>query len=181
MSRIGNAIINIPSGVDVKLNGNLVNVKGPKGELSREMRPEVQAKIEDGVLSFSRTSDAKAARAFHGMERALVNNLIEGVNTGFVKELELIGTGYRADMKGKVLNMDLGYSHDINMEIPDGVKASVVKEGRQIFVKIEGCDKQQVGQVAAKIRDFRKPEPYKGKGVRYRGEHIIKKAGKSGK
>lgn len=181
MSRIGKQPVEIPSGVKAEFAGGTVKVKGPRGELSRNIRPEVEVKIEDGKIYFKRTSDAKAVRAYHGLERSLTQNMVIGVTDGFEKILDVKGVGYRAEVKGKILNLGLGYSHDIQYPVPEGIKASVLKEGREIAVKIEGIDKQLVGQVSAEIRSLRPPEPYKGKGVQYRGEAIRRKAGKQGK
>lgn len=181
MSRIGKQPVSVPQGVTASVQGQTVSLKGPKGELRRDVRPEIGVVLDGSEIVFERKSETKEARAYHGMERALVNNMVEGVSTGYVKELELIGVGYRAEVKGKVLNLGLGYSHDIDYNLPEGVKASVIKEARQIFVKLEGIDKQLIGQTAAEIRGFRPPEPYKGKGVRYRDEQVRRKAGKAGK
>lgn len=181
MSRIGKQPVPLPSGVKVEVAGGLLKVEGPKGKLSRELRPEISAEVVDNQLVFSRRDDAKQTRAYHGLERSLGSNMVQGVSVGYEKQLELIGVGYKADAKGKVLNLGLGYSHDINFPVPEGIQASVIKEGREIFVKLEGIDKQLVGQVAAQIRSLRPPEPYKGKGVRYKGEQVKRKAGKAGK
>ena len=185
MSRIGKAPITLPKGVKAVVSGNLVKIEGPKGKLERACRPEIKAEIkeEEGaqVLTFERNSDSKDARAFHGMERALASNMVQGCHEGFEKILDVNGVGYKAEMKGKDLNLGLGYSHDIKFKVPDGVTASVLKEGRDVAVKLESCDKQLLGQVAAQIRSLRPPEPYKGKGVKYRDEVIRRKAGKAGK
>lgn len=181
MSRIGIKPIEVPNGVKAEIAGRLLSVKGPKGELRREIRPEVEVKQDGSQLIVERKNDSKSARAFHGMERALVNNMVIGVSEGFAKELELIGTGYRAELKGKAFVLGLGYSHPIEFPLPDGITGSVIKEGREIALRLEGVDKQLVGQTAARVRALRPPEPYKGKGVRYRGEQIARKAGKSGK
>lgn len=181
MSRIGKMPVEIPEGVKAELAGQTLSVSGKHGKLEREIRPEVEVKVDGGQIILSRKEETKKGRAFHGMERALVNNMVRGVAEGFEKQLQLIGVGYRADSKGKNLELGLGYSHPITFEVPEGIKASVLKEGRDIFVKLEGPDKQQVGQVAAQIRSLRPPEPYKGKGVRYRDEQVRRKAGKAGK
>lgn len=181
MSRIGKLPISLPKGVKAVIAGQLLKVEGPKGKLERSIRPEIALKVEGETIVLSRASDEKNVRAYHGMERALVNNMIMGVSQGFEKELSLIGVGYRADAAGKVLNLALGYSHPIDFPLPDGVKGSVIKDGRDIFVKLESADKQLLGQVAAKLRSLREPEPYKGKGVRYKEEVVKLKAGKSGK
>ncbi len=184
MSRIGKQPVALPKGVKAEIAGQLVKVEGPKGKMERRLRPEIKAQMVDGemVLSIDPAKEGgREVRAFHGLERALVNNMVVGVSTGFVKELELIGVGYRAEMSGTTLNLALGYSHPIDFPLPKGVKGSVIKEGREIFIRLEGCDRQLVGETAARIRQLRKPEPYKGKGVRYRGEKIKLKAGKAGK
>jgi large subunit ribosomal protein L6 len=180
MSRIGKSPVNIPSGVDVKLNGTLVTVKGPKGELSQEIDSCVTLNIEDGTITFSRESDAPAHRAKHGLYRALLNNMIVGVSEGYKKELEVIGVGYRATATGQQLELALGYSHAIILDLPNEIKVSAdTQKGKAPVVTLESYDKQLLGQVAAKIRSLRKPEPYKGKGIRFLGEEIRRKAGKS--
>lgn len=181
MSRVGKQPVSLPSGVSVAVQGQNITVKGPKGELSREIRDEVAMEVDGQTVTVSLKKETLRDRAFHGLERALLSNMVAGVSEGFVKELELIGVGYRAEVKGKVINLGLGYSHPIDFPVPEGISASVVKDGRQIFLRLEGIDKQLVGQTAAEIRRLRAPEPYKGKGVRYRGEHVKLKAGKSGK
>ena len=181
MSRIGKLPVAIPQGVKAIISGQLLKVEGPKGKLERELREEVQIKEDAGNLILERKDDSKPAKAFHGMERALVNNMVEGVSVGFVKELNLIGVGYKADISGNKIVLNLGYSHPIDFMVPDGVKASMVKEGKDTFIKLESANKQLVGQVAAQIRSLRPPEPYKGKGVRYRNEYVRRKAGKAGK
>lgn len=181
MSRVGKQPVSLPNGVKAEVIGRLLKVEGPKGKLSREIRPEISIELIENQIVYTRKDDAKQTRAFHGMERAIANNMVKGVSEGFSKELELIGVGYKADAKGKVLSLGLGYSHEIDFPVPEGISASVIKEGREIFVKLEGIDKQLVGQVAAQIRSLREPEPYKGKGVRYRGEVVRRKAGKAGK
>ncbi len=181
MSRVGRAPIPIPKGVKVSLNGQNVLVEGPKGKLSRDVREEISVKVEDGVISCSPVKEGDEFRAFHGMERALINNMVLGVSEGYEKILEINGVGYRADVKGNVLDLNLGFSHPVEFALPEGIKASLLKEGRSIALKLEGVDKQLVGQVAAQIRSLRPPEPYKGKGLKYRGEEIRRKAGKTGK
>ncbi len=177
MSRIGNKIIPLPEGVDFQVKDNKVIVKGPKGELSLDLRPEVHVAMENGHVKVSRRDDSKPCRAFHGMTRALLSNMVEGVSKGFERTLEIVGVGYRAQMQGKNLVLNLGYSHPIEVEPPKGIELAT--DGpTKVFVR--GIDKQAVGQTAANIRGFRPPEPYKGKGVRYAGEHIIRKAGKAG-
>lgn len=177
MSRIGNKAIAVPSGVELKLADGTLSVKGPKGELSEAMPSEIDVKIENDKISFDRVGDKTDTRALHGLARALVNNMVMGVTTGFSKELDIQGVGYRAESKGKVLNLLLGFSHPVNMEVPEGLKVSVENNTR---VKIEGIDKQQVGQFAANVRSLRPPEPYKGKGVRYVDEYVRRKVGKTG-
>lgn len=178
MSRIGIQPINIPDGVKVALDGNVINVTGPKGTLTQELREEVSAKIDGAVVTFSRNNEERESVAFHGLMRSLVANMVTGVTEGFEKKLEIIGVGYRADVQGSDVNLLLGYSHPIKYSLPDGISASVDK---QTLISIKGADKQLVGQVAADIRAFRKPEPYKGKGVRYLDEQVRRKAGKAGK
>jgi len=180
MSRIGKSPVNIPSGVDVKLNGTNVTVKGPKGELSQEIDSCVTLSIEDNTITFSRESDAPSHRAKHGLYRALLQNMVVGVSEGYKKELEVIGVGYRATAAGQQLELALGYSHPIVFEIPSEIKVSAdTQKGKAPVVTLESFDKQLLGQVAAKIRSLRKPEPYKGKGIRFVGEDIRRKAGKS--
>ena len=180
MSRIGNNPISIPQGVEVNVNGNIVTVKGKMGELSQEFSDGVTLKIEDGSLTVERVSDSKPHKAQHGLYRSLFSNMIEGVSKGFTKELELVGVGYRASNQGQKLDLALGFSHNIVLELAPEVKVETVSEkGKNPIVKLTSFDKQLVGQVAAKIRSFRKPEPYKGKGIKFVGEQIRRKAGKS--
>ena len=180
MSRIGKSPVTIPSGVDVKVDGNVITVKGSKGELKQEMDSCISMSIEDGTVTFTRESDAPDHRAKHGLYRALLQNMIVGVSEGFKKELEVIGVGYRANANGQMLELSLGFSHPFVFEIPSEIKVSAVSEkGKAPLVTLESHDKQLVGQVAAKIRSLRKPEPYKGKGIRFVGEEIRRKAGKS--
>lgn len=180
MSRIGKSPINIPSGVDVKLDGNVVTVKGPKGEMKQEVDSCITMSLEDGVLTFSRESDAPDHRSKHGLYRALLNKMMIGVSEGFKKEMEIIGVGYRATATGQMLELALGFSHPILFEIPSEIKVSAdTQKGKAPVVTLESHDNQLLGQVAAKIRSFRKPEPYKGKGIRFLGEEIRRKAGKS--
>lgn len=181
MSRIGKQPISLPSGVKVNVSGQTITVEGPKGKLSRTVRPEIGVSIADSVLTFECKEDSKTARAFHGLERALANNMVVGVSKGYEKQLALVGVGYRAEGSGSKLNLSLGYSHPIEFELPQGVKAELLKEGRDTFIKLESIDKQLLGQTAARIRALRSPEPYKGKGVRYRDESVRLKAGKAGK
>ena len=176
MSRIGKKPIDIPKGVDIKVeNNNHVIVKGPKGQLENDFNPNLTIKVEDSQVKIERPNDSAFMRAIHGTTRALLANMVKGVTEGFTVELEIVGIGYRAAMKGKSLELQLGYSHPIVYEPPEGVQIAV--EGN--IIKVSGIDKQKVGQVAAEIRDFRKPDPYKGKGIRYKGEVLKLKAGKS--
>ncbi|CAM1372799.1 50S ribosomal protein L6 [Tenacibaculum litopenaei] len=180
MSRIGKNPIALPQGVEVKVDGNVVTVKGKLGELSQELTAGITVKIEDGIITVERPSDGKDQRAAHGLYRALINNMIEGVTKGFTKELELVGVGYRASNQGQKLDLALGFSHNIVLELAPEVKIETVSEkGKNPIVKLTSHDKQLVGQVAAKIRSFRKPEPYKGKGIKFVGEVLRRKAGKS--
>ncbi|WP_430406139.1 50S ribosomal protein L6 [Fluviicola sp.] len=180
MSRIGKSPVTIPSGVEVKVNGTTVTVKGSKGELTQELDSCVTIQIEGSVITFIRASDAPDHRAKHGLYRALIFNMIAGVSEGFKKELEVIGVGYRATATGQQLELALGYSHPIIIELPKEIKVSAdTQKGKAPLVTLESYDKQLLGQVAAKIRSLRKPEPYKGKGIRFLGEEIRRKAGKS--
>jgi len=180
MSRIGKSPVNIPSGVDVKVVDGTVTVKGPKGELTQEMDSCVTMSIEDNTITFSRESDAPAHRAKHGLYRSLVQNMIVGVSEGYKKELEIVGVGYRATATEQQLELALGYSHAIIIEFPKEIKVSAdTQKGKAPVVTLESYDKQLLGQAAAKIRSLRKPEPYKGKGIRFVGEEIRRKAGKS--
>ena len=180
MSRIGKSPVTIPSGVEVKVDGNSVIVKGPKGELNQEINSCISLSIEDGKVSFTRESDTPDVRAKHGLYRALVNNMIIGVTEGYKLQLEIVGVGYRAKANGQTLDLSLGYSHPFVMEIAKEVKVSTESaKGKAPVITLESSDKQLVGQVAAKIRSLRKPEPYTGKGVRFLGEEIRRKAGKT--
>ena len=180
MSRIGKAPVTIPSGVEVTFKDAVITVKGKKGELTQAIDTCVGVTIEDNVITFSRQSDAPNDRSKHGLYRALLQNMIIGVSEGFKKELEVIGVGYRANANGQMLELSLGFSHPFVFEIPSEIKVSAVSEkGKAPLVTLESHDKQLVGQVAAKIRSLRKPEPYKGKGVRFLGEEIRRKAGKT--
>jgi large subunit ribosomal protein L6 len=178
VSRIGRLPIAVPAGVDVTLDGTRITVKGPKGELSRELTPELKVLREDGRLRVERPSDEKRARELHGLTRTLIANMIIGVTSGYRKGLEITGVGYRAQLVGRKLQLNLGYSHPVEIEAPDGISFEVENPTRLAVV---GVDKELVGHTAAKIRASRKPEPYKGKGVRYAGEQIRRKAGKAGK
>ncbi|WDF47030.1 50S ribosomal protein L6 [Chryseobacterium sp. KACC 21268] len=180
MSRIGKAIIEVPAGVTISQKDNVVTVKGPKGELIQELTGGITFTQEDGVLTFSRPSDSKEHKALHGLYRALINNMIVGTTTGFTKKLELVGVGYRASHNGQRLELALGFSHGIVLELPKEVVLDTLTEkGKNPIVTLSSYDNQLLGMVAAKIRSFRKPEPYKGKGVRFVGEIIRRKAGKS--
>ena len=180
MSRIGNAPITIPEGVEISQSEGIITVKGKKGELTQEMDSCVEMKIEDNTVTFSRVSNAPEHRSKHGLYRSLVNNMVIGVAEGFKKELQVIGVGFRAIAKGQLLEMALGYSHAIVIEIPSEIKLSTASEkGKAPIVTLESHDKQLLGQVASKIRSLRKPEPYKGKGIRYLGENVRRKAGKA--
>ena len=175
MSRIGKKPVAVPSGVTASIEGKTLSVKGPKGTLTLGMSDEIAYAVEDGQISIKPANDGKAARAFWGLQRTLVSNLVEGVTNGFTKTLDITGVGYRAQSQGKTLRLQLGYSHDVNYDVPDGIE---IKTPDNTTVEISGIDKQKVGQVAAEIRRWRKPEPYKGKGIRYRGEYIFRKEGK---
>ncbi|HAP94580.1 50S ribosomal protein L6 [Epilithonimonas hominis] len=180
MSRIGKAIIEVPAGVTVTEKDSVVTVKGPKGELSQELTGGISFSQEDGVLTFTRPSDSKEHKALHGLYRALVNNMIVGTSTGFTKQLELVGVGYRASHNGQRLELALGFSHAIVLELPKEVTLDTLTEkGKNPIITLSSYDNQLLGMVAAKIRSFRKPEPYKGKGVKFVGEIIRRKAGKS--
>ncbi|HIP36997.1 MAG TPA: 50S ribosomal protein L6 [Crocinitomix sp.] len=181
MSRIGNNPIDVTNGVEVKIDGNLITVKGSKGTLTQDFDSSaVSIKVEDGTITLERASDHKDHRAKHGLYRALIANMIKGVSEGWKKQLEFNGVGYRAVAKGQILEMVVGFSHPIHFEIPAEVKLSAeTQKGKAPIVTLESNDKQLIGHVAAKIRSFRKPEPYKGKGIRYTDEFIRRKAGKS--
>jgi large subunit ribosomal protein L6 len=179
VSRIGRSPVKIPGGVQVSIDGPTVRVKGPKGELTRTFRPEIKVRQEGGQLIVERPSDAPSVRALHGLTRALLNNMVVGVTTGFSKQLQVEGVGYRAEKSGKDLVLNVGYSHPVRIPPPDGISFEVDDKSRQI--KILGSDKELVGQLAADIRKVRPPEPYKGKGIRYVGEYVRHKAGKAGK
>ena len=179
MSRIGNAPVPVPSGVEVTVAAGTITVKGPKGTLSRQIPGGIEITQDDGTLTFARPNDERKNRALHGLVRSLVNNMVIGVTDGFKKELEIVGVGYRAEAQGpNGLRLNLGFSHPVNVKAPDGITFEVPQP---THVVVSGIDKEVVGQVAADIRSIRKPEPYKGKGVRYAGERILRKAGKAGK
>jgi large subunit ribosomal protein L6 len=178
MSRIGRLPIPVPSGVDVTIDGRQVTVKGPKGTLSRALHPDMTISREDGTLVVTRPTEQKSHKQLHGLTRTLVNNMVVGVTDGYRKGLEITGVGYRAALSGKKLQLNLGYSHQIEIDPPDGITFELENPTRLAVV---GIDKELVGEIAAKVRATRKPEPYKGKGVRYAGEYIRRKAGKAGK
>jgi large subunit ribosomal protein L6 len=177
MSRIGKKPVTLPKGVAVEIQGNTVAVKGPKGELRRTLHTEMQVALADGQVTVSRPSDEKRHKALHGLSRTLVQNMVDGVSKGFSKTLEIQGVGYKAEAKPYGVNLIVGYSHPVKYEAPKGIKISVENN---TVVKIEGPDKELVGQVAAELRQVRPPEPYKGKGIRYQGEQVRRKAGKTG-
>ncbi|MCO5557693.1 hypothetical protein L7F22_011264 [Adiantum nelumboides] len=178
MSRIGKAPITVPSGVDVTVEGQKVTVKGPKGTLAHTVDQPIAVSLEDGVLSVSRPDDERENRALHGLSRSLLNNLVHGVSQGFERKLEIHGVGYRVQLKGSDLEFALGYSHSVKVPAPEGITFALESPTR---FSVQGIDKQLVGQVAANIRRLRRPDPYKGKGVRYAGEQIRRKVGKTGK
>ncbi|MDQ4420260.1 50S ribosomal protein L6 [Sphingobium sp. DEHP117] len=175
MSRTGKKPVAIPSGVTASIEGGVVSMKGPKGTLSIPMADEVTYALEDGKLTVAPANAGKRARSFWGMQRTLIQNLVTGVTEGYTKVLEITGVGYRANAQGKTLKLQLGYSHDVDFPVPEGIE---IKTPDNTTVEISGIDKQKVGQVAAEIRRWRKPEPYKGKGIKYRGEFIFRKEGK---
>jgi large subunit ribosomal protein L6 len=175
MSRIGKRPVSIPSGVTAEIANGTLTVKGPKGTLTLGLRDEIAYKVEGDSISVLPANDSKQARAFWGMQRTLVDNLVTGVTQGYTKVLEITGVGYRATAQGKILKLQLGYSHDVNVTVPEGLE---VKTPDNTTVEISGIDRQKVGQLAAEIRRWRKPEPYKGKGIKYRGEYIFRKEGK---
>ncbi|MEJ2411454.1 MAG: 50S ribosomal protein L6 [Anaerolineales bacterium] len=179
MSRVGRLPVDIPSGVDVNISGSHVRIKGPKGELEYTFSPVISIEVKDNQILVTRPSDAREMRSLHGTTRALLQNMVTGVTDGFQKELQLVGVGYRANMSGSNLELNVGYSHTVLVEPPQGISFEVGERNQQIF--ISGVDKQVVGQVAADIRKIRPPEPYKGKGIRYKDEYIRRKAGKAGK
>ena len=177
MSRVGRKPIAIPSGVEINISGSKVRVKGSKGELEREFNPNMKIENQDGQVIVSRPDDNRTNRAMHGLTRALLSNMVTGVSEGFTKQLNVVGVGYKVDLKGKDLVMQLGFSHPVNYPAPKGIEFEVDPKANTI--KVKGTDKQQVGQVSAEIRKFRPPEPYKGKGVMYADERIRRKAGKA--
>ena len=177
MSRIGQLPIAIPAGVSVEISGSDVLVKGPKGEISRSVSDAMKLEVGDGVLTVQRPSDAQEHRSLHGLTRSLLYNMVQGVSEGFTKELEIRGVGYKAEERSRGVTLTVGYSHRVEYDSPDGIKISVEESNR---VKVAGIDKQLVGHVAAELRKVRPPEPYKGKGIRYVGEHVRSKVGKTG-
>ena len=182
MSRIGKLPVNLPAGVKVEiLDGNVVKVKGPLGELCQKVDPDITVTLEDNEIKFTRPTDLPRHRSMHGLYRALVNNMVVGVSEGFTIKQELVGVGYRVAVQGQILTFSLGYSHEIQLQLPAEIKAEVpeIKKGETPKLVLKSCDKQLVGQVAAKIRSFRKPEPYKGKGIKFVGEQLRRKAGKT--
>lgn len=176
MSRIGNLPVTVPAGVKVNVAGNILSVEGPKGKLQQEFSPEIKLKLEDGKIVLSRKNDKLQTRAYHGLYRSLFNNMVKGVSEGFSKTLVINGVGYKAEVQGKILLLSLGYSNDISVYIPDGLTVTV----EQLKVKISGASKEQVGEFASQVRRLRGPEPYKGKGIRYEDEVILRKVGKTG-
>ena len=176
MSRIGKNPVPIPQGVEVTMDGRLLRVKGPKGELTQEIHPDITVRVEDGEVRVTRPDDEREHRALHGLFRSLIANMVTGVTEGYVRRLEIVGVGYRAAKQGDGLRLQLGYSHPIDVDAPEGITFDVPTPTR---ITVSGASKQQVGQVAANIRALRKPEPYKGKGVRYEGELIRRKSGKA--
>jgi large subunit ribosomal protein L6 len=178
MSRIGKLPIPVPEGVDIQLSGTHMTVKGGQGELRLDVHPEMVIKVEDGTVTVSRPTDQTRHRALHGLTRSLIANMVEGVSKGFVKELELVGVGYRASMQGADLQLNVGYSHPVRYKTPEGITIAVPEP---VKINVSGHDKELVGRVASQIRQVRPPEPYKGKGIHYKGERIKRKAGKSGK
>lgn len=181
MSRIGKQPITLPAKVEVKIQKTTVTVKGPKGQLVDTFSPDLTIKLDGGEVVIERPSDLRHHKALHGLTRALLSNMIQGVSEGFRKTLRIEGVGYQASLKGKSLQLRLGHSHDVVVEPPENITFEVPKDSRGTVIHIDGIDKQAVGQVAANVRAWRPPEPYKGKGVRYEGEHVRRKAGKAGK
>ena len=181
MSRIGILPIEVPAGVSITVDDkNLVTVKGPKGELQQQVHADITIKVEDGSIGLSRPSDEKAHKSMHGLYRSLVNNMVTGVSAGYTIQQELVGVGYRAEAKGQLLELSLGFSHDIHIELPQEVKVETKTERRSNpIITLTSCDKQLIGEVAAKIRSMRPPEPYKGKGIKFVGEELRRKAGKA--
>ena len=180
MSRIGKTPIDLPEGVSITIDKHVVNVKGPKGELSQQIDTDITCKVENGVLTVERPTEQKRHKSLHGLYRSLVNNMVEGVSNGFKKEMELVGVGYKATVQNNVLELNLGYSHNIYFAVPEEIKVTAETEkGKNPKLTVEGIDKQLVGQISAKIKSLRKVEPYKGKGIRFVGEQVRRKAGKT--
>jgi len=177
MSRIGKQPIAIPSGVKVEFHNGVLKASGPKGSLEYRVRPEIEVQISEGTILVKRPNDERRNRAYHGLTRSLINNIVVGVTKGFERSLEINGVGFRSEVQGNTLVLNVGYSHPIRFDLPQGISARVEKQNR---IVVEGCDKQAVGETAAKIRAFRPPEPYKGKGIKYAEETIRRKVGKSG-
>jgi large subunit ribosomal protein L6 len=177
MSRIGKAPIDLPSGVEAKVTGNAVEVKGAKGTLTQVVDPLISVSVDDGIVTVARANEERSTKALHGLYRSLINNMVVGVSEGYIKELTAVGVGYRATLKGKNIELQVGFSHPVNIDAPDGITFEVPEPTRIIVI---GIDKQKVGQTAANIRSVRPPEPYKGKGIRYKDEHVRRKAGKAG-
>jgi len=180
MSRIGKAPVAIPAGVTIDVKDTMVTVKGPKGELTQEINPSITCKVEDGELILTRANEDKQTKSLHGLYRSLINNMVTGVSEGYTIKQELVGVGYRAKVTGQQLELALGFSHPIVLQVPDEIKVNAeAAKGQNPTITLESHDKQLIGQVAAKLRSLRKPEPYKGKGIRFVGEHIRRKAGKA--
>lgn len=180
MSRVGKNPISLPKGVEVQTSGDTITVKGSKGQLSQKLSDGITLEIQDGVIQVSRSNESKSQRALHGLYRALINNMVKGVSEGYVVKQEVVGVGYKASNAGNILELNLGYSHNIFLEVPKEITVKTETEkGKNPLIILEGCDKQLIGQVAAKIRSMRKPEPYKGKGIKFLGEQLRRKAGKS--
>ena len=180
-SRVGKRPIPLPKGVTATVNAGKIEVKGPKGQLSRPLTPNVKVKIADGELLVVPTMLGRDGARFQGLARSIISGMITGAATGYVKTLQLVGTGYRAEVKGKILNLSLGFSHPVNFPIPDGIKVEIPGDSKGTLIILTGADKEKMGQTAAKLRGFRPPEPYGGKGVRYQGEKVREKAGKAAK
>jgi large subunit ribosomal protein L6 len=177
MSRIGREPISVPAGTQVEIKDGIVSAKGPKGSMSQKILDGMSVSLEDGVLTVARSNDSGPQRSIHGLQRALISNAVSGVTTGFTKQLEVIGVGYRAEVQGEEVHFSLGYSHPVIFPIPQGISVEIDKQNR---ITVGGCDRQQVGQVAAEIRGLRRPDPYKGKGIKYSDEVIRRKVGKAG-
>lgn len=180
MSRVGKNPISLPKGVEIQTSGDTITVKGAKGQLSQKLSEGISIAIEDGIVQVNRSNESKSQRALHGLYRSLINNMVKGVSEGYTIKQEVVGVGYKASNVGNLLELNLGFSHNIYMEVPKEIKVSTETEkGKNPLIILEGSDKQLIGQVAAKIRSMRKPEPYKGKGIKFQGEQLRRKAGKS--